>query len=46
MIPAFLGAAVRRDERYADVAVRRHLRQTQRLRTLAGRVADSRGAAR
>ena len=46
MITAFLGAAVRREERYADVAVRRHLRQTQRLRTLAGRVADSRGAAR
>jgi glycosyltransferase involved in cell wall biosynthesis len=46
MITAFLGAAVRREERYADVAVRRHLRQTQRLRALAGRVADSRGAAR
>ena len=42
MITAFVGSAVRREERYDDVAVRRHLRQTQRLRTLAGRVADGR----
>ena len=45
MITAFVGSAVRREERYDDVAVRRHLRQTQSLRTLAGRVADGRRAA-
>jgi glycosyltransferase involved in cell wall biosynthesis len=42
MITAFLGAAARRDERYADVVVRRHLRQTQRLRTLVARIPGSR----
>jgi glycosyltransferase involved in cell wall biosynthesis len=42
MIPAFLSAAVRRRERYADLAVRKHLRQTQRLRTLVRTMADSR----
>jgi glycosyltransferase involved in cell wall biosynthesis len=45
MIPAFLSAAVRRRERYPDAAVRRHLRRTQRLRTLARAVADRRRVA-
>jgi poly-beta-1,6-N-acetyl-D-glucosamine synthase len=37
MLGSYLGAALRREERYSDAAVRAHLRRSQSLRALAGR---------
>ena len=43
MVTSYLAATLRREPRYADLAVRRQLRQEQRLRRLPVRFRESRG---
>jgi glycosyltransferase involved in cell wall biosynthesis len=46
MISSYLGAALRREPRYGDPAVRAYLREKQSLRNIGARARETRGAVR
>lgn len=46
MLTSYLGAALKREQRYDDPAVRAHLRRKQGLRNLGARLREARGGSR